>query len=149
MKARLLFNSTGRLLKPLLFLALLIAAPAASLSQQQNADADTGIGLQAYPSSILLEERTRLFAAQKPANRLAAAAYHSAAELKTVVKYFKAQAEKRSLPAGSDPIVTALFRDNWKIEKRSVQSSNSIFGIQRDVLMSVPQLGAQPSQSRF
>jgi TonB family protein len=127
----------------------LLGAPTAAIRAQQNAAADTAVGIQTIPGAVLIEDRTRQLEAEKPANRIAVAAYHTDADLKIVLKYFKAQAQKSSLPSNSGTVLKALFRDNWKIEKRPFPANNNIFGVRRDVVLTIPQLGSQQAQSSF
>lgn len=81
-----------------------------------------------YPLSHSLPAADARLMTEKAPSWLGARAYHSDDSIKSVIKHFKAQAEKGSSPPSAGPLLKALLRDNWKSGDSSPSSASRLFG---------------------
>ena len=129
--------------------AMMLFCASWSALGQQSANVETAFGIQLYPGAVLLEDQTRRLEAEKLPNRLAVAAYQANDDLKDVIKHFKAQSRKAVVPLNPDPVLKTLLRDNWKKEERSLIGSYSIFGVNHNVVKTLPALSTKKARISF
>jgi len=124
----------------LLLMTLVQISPSVSLEVPRaiqgtlvQSPSESELGLDLYPQSRSLPDADARLMREKASSWLLARAFHSDDSLKSVLKYFKAQAEKRGSPPTAGLLLRALLHDNWKSGDSSPSGASSLFGAGKEL----------------
>jgi TonB family protein len=120
-----------------------------TLVQSQQSPSAADLGIAQYSRASYLQEATRRIELNKAPTWLAVGAYHTDDSIGEVVKYFKEEAKKSNVKNNSNPVLTSLLIDNWKIDKGTINSAPTVFGISDELRANNGDIKSQKSFGIF